>query len=69
MGPMLPDKESKLVPAWEAEPLFERLQNCRAMLAIHGYLPDRQNYAVRHKIDLEADRRDKTAAGGPAGEG
>jgi hypothetical protein len=67
--------QPNLIQAWEAEPLFRRLQACRSMLAVHGYLTDRQNVTMRRKIDREEERRKaiatiaERAAGGPAGEG
>lgn len=41
---------STKTPAWPAEPLADRLDRCRAMLAIHGMLTEKESKACRKRI-------------------
>ncbi len=46
----IPDLANETI-AWEPESLESRLQNCRIMLSIHGYLNDTMNDSIRKKIE------------------
>lgn len=48
------DRTTDLVPAWQAQPLIERLKTCRIMLYQHGMLTD----AERKKLDRRIDKRE-----------
>lgn len=43
--------EQKLVPAWAAQPLIERLKTCRVMLYQHGVLSESERAKVDARID------------------
>lgn len=45
-----------LVPAWNAQPLIERLKTCRVMLYQHGMLTDSE----RKRVDQRIDKREAT---------
>jgi hypothetical protein len=44
-------KKRKPDNAWKAEPFYERLQRCRIMLAVHGFLGDRDNHRIAERIE------------------
>jgi len=54
----------KKMVAWKAESFHDRLERCRAMLAIHGYLPDSQSNRIRERIQRD---RLKVKEGGRRG--
>lgn len=41
----------KYVPAWNAQPLIDRLKTCRVMLYQHGMLTDTERKRVDQRID------------------
>ncbi len=47
-----------LVPAWNAQPLIERIKTCRVMLYQHGFITD----AERERIDKRIDKHEALAA-------
>ena len=38
------------VQEWESETFMQRIDRCRAMLSLHGYLTDSENRSVRLRI-------------------
>lgn len=40
----------RLIPAWQKELTAIRLQRCRAMLYLHGYLSDAENERVAARL-------------------
>jgi len=51
------DSEAGLhASAWPEEPLVERLENCRVMLATHGIITHNQSERITKQINLYAKR-------------
>ena len=42
--------DTKKVPAWPAQTRLDRLDACRAMLYIHGFLAERENANIRIRL-------------------
>jgi hypothetical protein len=37
--------------AWKADTIYQRLQDCRAMLAVWGYLTSEQNRSIQARLE------------------
>lgn len=50
MTPTPTKKQPTVCPAWEEQPLIDRLIACRQMLYFHGVLPAGENLKVKERI-------------------
>ena len=46
-----------IVMAWEKEPLYNRLEQCRFMLKVHGYLTDGESWKVEQRLKKESQKQ------------
>lgn len=49
-------KANAKIPAWDAEIAAERVDQCRSMLYMHGFLTDSENDRVNERIEKWAEK-------------
>jgi hypothetical protein len=46
----------RVIPAWETTILVQRLEDCRVLLSIHGYLRESESQRIKWKLQDDFDR-------------
>jgi len=57
--PTKPTKRTDKVVEWKSETFMLRIDKCRAMLSLHGYLTEAENNKVRSRITKVLKEQDK----------